>query len=69
MKDAKRTSFAEFDKWFSKDGSIIPVAGDAGYEGYVERRKAWKAALKWIKYADALEPSLANALIDEELKE
>ena len=39
---------SEFDKWFSKDGSIIPAVGDAGYEGYVERRKTWKAALALV---------------------
>ena len=37
-----------FDKWFSKDGCFIPERGDAGYEGYVERRAAWKAALEWV---------------------
>ena len=38
-----------FDKWFSKDGCFIPERGDAGYEGYVERRAAWKAALNWLQ--------------------
>lgn len=40
---------SEFDKWFSADGTLIPQAGDAGYEGYVERRIAWRQALKWAK--------------------
>ena len=39
----------EFDKWFSKDGAFIPRGYiDAGYEGYVERRAAWKAALEEV---------------------
>lgn len=37
-----------FDKWFSRDGTLIPSPGDAGYEGYVERKTAWQEALKWV---------------------
>lgn len=57
----------EFEKWFSKDGSIIPVPGDAGYEGFIERRKSWKAALEWVYYKGVLGNSLAGDLIKEEL--
>jgi hypothetical protein len=68
MKDAKRTSFTEFEKWFSKDGSIIPVPGDAGYEGFIERKKAWKAASRMIKYEGVISDyELAGKIIKGEL--
>jgi hypothetical protein len=49
-----------FDKWFSKDGCFIPERGDAGYEGYVERRAAWKAALEWSKSYAELYPCVKH---------
>lgn len=72
MKDVKRTSFAEFEKWFSKDGSIIPSPGEVGYEGFIERGRAWKAALEWAKsridYAGATN-DMVDWIFEEELSE
>lgn len=48
----------QFEKWFSADGSLIPKPGDAGYEGYVERRAAWRAALKWALAQEIVKPLL-----------
>jgi len=63
MKDTKRTSFAEFEKWFSKTKQDWPLTphdeNDCGM--------AWKAALEWIYYEGILDPSLAGDLIEEEL--
>lgn len=61
---------SEFNKWFSKDGSLIPKSGDAGYEGFIERKKAWKAALRMIKCEGVISDyELAGKIIKDELKE
>lgn len=60
----------EFEKWFSEDGSIIPMLGDAGYEGFLERKKSWKAALEKILSQLKRPIYSANIMkwIEEELK-
>jgi len=66
----KDEKMKEFKKWNLKQSNDILQNNHRLY-AYVdeERKRTWKAALEWIKYAGVLEPGLANDLIDEELKE
>ncbi len=61
MKDAKRASFAEFDKWRENSNKGAGIWTTAAY------RKGWKAALEMIYYEGVLEFSLAGDLIEREL--
>jgi len=59
---------SEFDKWFSADGTLIPKPGDVGYEGYVERREAFRAALEWVKKNIFEHEDILN-LVEKELED
>ena len=61
-----------FDRWFTESGCFMPQEGDAGYEGYIERKIAWKAALEWILndiLTEAWNMVDVNDFINEELGE
>ena len=69
MKDAERTSFAEFEKQFNKNYPLPPTIerGPIGRDFKKGCKKMWIEALEWIYYEGVLNHSLAGGLIKEEL--
>lgn len=70
MKDARRTSFAEFEKIWLKSCCEIDIDCkdlDCRQCKFIAQ-KWWKEALKWIYYEGVLDHSLAGDLIKKELR-
>ena len=67
FKDAKRTSFAEFEKWIRGHDSLPAFPRYGTVDEDSAARDAWQAALIWIYYESVLGHSLAGNLIKEEL--